>query len=318
MIVEIVGKGGITAKMVAYSAHPSKAGRPLITLQLRYPRFIHAEFMTHRVFSRNASSSRAIPVAKMLEQVRDDPAMPIHWGKNQPGMQANEEHNGLITVPPELMNAYGRFCGFGDALTTPQKTEREHWWRFLGWLAALGAEAFSQAGYHKQVVNRRLEADQFISVIVTATEWQNFFELRDHPDAQPEIRELARVMKEAIQQSRPQPLGYGEWHLPYVSESEHEQVGTTVARKLSAARCARVSYLTHDGQAPSVEKDLALFDRLVGSEPLHASPIEHQGTPLDPSDLYGRSSLCGNFRQWVQFRQVFQQGPVHPVAYSQE
>lgn len=294
MSVEITGNGGITVKMIAYSTHPSKAGCPLITLQLRYPRFIHAEFMTHRVFSRNASSSRAIPVAKMLEQVRDNPAMPVHWGKNQPGMQAHAELE-------------------GEAFYNTRSA-----WRQAAAAAADLAAKMDACGAHKQIANRILEPFQFIGVIVTATEWMNFFELRDHPDAQPEIRELARVMKAVIQQSRPTPLGYGDWHLPYVSESEYRKVGTTVARKLSAARCARVSYLTHDGQTPSVEKDLALFERLVGSEPLHASPIEHQGTPLDPNDLYGRASLCGNFRQWVQFRQVFQQGSVHPVAHSQE
>lgn len=304
-----MGQGGISAAVIAHSLHPADGCRPIVTIQLRYPRFIHAELMTHRVFSRNASSSRAIPVAKMLEQVRTDPAMPIHWGKNQPGMQAAVECDELILVPDVLADAYGRFCNNDGAFPVPQKTTREMWWRFLGWLQAHGAEAFSEAGYHKQVVNRRLEADQFISVIVTATEWNNFFELRDHPDAQPEIRELARVMKRAMQASRPVRLNYGEWHLPYVMPAEIKEYGYQVCRRLSAARCARVSYLTHDGQNPNVEKDFELFDRLVGGVPLHASPIEHQASPDPiwqwPAEV--NTSKWGNFVHWVQFRKLHEE-----------
>jgi thymidylate synthase ThyX len=257
-------------------------GNRLTTLQLVYPRFIHAEFMTHRVFSRNAASSRAIPVAKMIEQVRSRPAMPIHWGKNQPGMQANEQLE-------------------GEALAAVQ----------FAWIQAAGAAAdlaqvMTDVGAHKQVANRILEPFQLMQVIVTATEWANFFELRDHPDAQPEIRYLAQLMNAAMKASTPvfrlPSSGTAEcWHLPYVTEEERVEghFNPTYLAKLSAARCARVSYLTHDGSTPDAEKDLALYDRLVGSKPLHASPIEHQA-----ANTIGSSHWSKNFKGWQQFREM--------------
>jgi thymidylate synthase ThyX len=263
---------GITARVIEDSI--SQAGVRLTTLQLRYPRFIHAEFMTHRVFSRNASSSRAIPVAKMIEQVRTNPAMPVHWGKNQAGMQASAEMEGQQLET--MMRAW-------------QQAARE---------AAATAEFMEKHGLHKQVANRILEPFQFISVIVTATEWDNFFDLRAHPDAQPEIQALAVLMKIAMDKSTPKMLAQGVWHLPYVLEDEREKLDLNTLLKASAARCARVSYLTHDGENPTIEKDIALYDRLVGSVPLHASPIEHQATPIDSNEW------SGNFKGWQQYRKL--------------
>lgn len=265
----------ITAKVIEDSI--AENGVRLTTLQLCYPRFIHAEFMTHRVFSRNASSSRAIPVAKMIEQVRNDPAMPIHWGKNQAGMQANEE------LAPMA-----------------QDSARQLWMQAARDAASV-AQVMADVGLHKQVANRILEPYQYMHVIVTATEWENFFELRNHPDAQPEIHALAKVMHFALAESRPVQRQENEWHLPYVTRAERVAFNNDLdlLLKLSAARCARVSYLTHDGQTPSVEKDVALYDRLVGSKPLHASPIEHQATPLPEADMWS-----GNFRGWLQNRKI--------------
>jgi hypothetical protein len=264
----------------AASDHLGRGNR-LTTLQLVYPRFIHAEFMTHRVFSRNAASSRAIPVAKMIEQVRNRPAMPIHWGKNQPGMQANEQLEGA-------------------------KLERvQQGWILAARCAADIAEGMSKDGAHKQVANRILEPFQLMQVIVSATEWDNFWSLRDHPDAQPEIQYLARIMREAMNASTPvyrvNSSGTAEsWHLPYITAEERVQghFNPTYLAKLSAARCARVSYLTHDGKAPDAAKDLELYERLVGSEPLHASPIEHQAC-----NTIGSWSQSKNFRGWKQYRE---------------
>ena len=265
----------ISAKIIEDSIAGN--GVRLTTLQLKYPRLIHSEFMTHRVFSRNASSSRAIPVAKMIEQVRTDPAMPIHWGSNQPGMQARVELEGN-----DRLRAIAR-------------------WQLAAEAAASHAEVMMELGLHKQVANRILEPFQWIHVIVTATEWDNFFSLRAHPDAQPEIHALAEAMKQAFADSRPMPLEEGEWHLPYVTRLERATHlhDVDLLMKLSAARCARVSYLTHDGQAPDIEKDLALYERLVGSVPLHASPVEHQATPLPAADMWS-----GNFRGWLQYRKL--------------
>jgi thymidylate synthase ThyX len=273
----------IEAKIIEDSISPD--GIRLTTMQLMFPRFILPEFNTHRVFSRNASSSRAIPVAKMIEQVRTNPAMPVHWGKNQPGMQANEQ------------------------LTGPDLAGAQDLWDLAAQQAANIAETMNRIGLHKQVANRILEPFQHIHVVVTATDWDNFFALRCHPDAQPEIRELADRMAEAIGVSQPMIRGYGQWHLPYVSQDERDDISdplgsTATLLRISAARCARVSYLTHDGKTPDIEKDLELFQRLVGSEPIHASPTEHQATPLGGISL--RGNLCGNFDRWIQHRKIIE------------
>jgi len=265
----------ISAKVIEDSI--TQEGKRITTLQLVYPRFIHSEVMTHRLFSRNASSSRAIPVAKMIEQVSTDPAMPIHWGANQPGMQAKAE--------------------------VSDTAEARIYWVAAARSAAIMAEKMHTLGLHKQVANRILEPYQWIHVVLTATEWDNFFALRDHEDAQPEIRELAIQMKLAMAESVPSILYYGEWHMPYVTGkevlcSEVFGMGTMILCKVSAARSARVSYLTHDGAKPDIEKDLALFERLAGGIPLHASPLEHQATPGNTD--------TGNFVGWTQFRKLWE------------
>jgi thymidylate synthase ThyX len=259
----------------------SQAGVRLTTLQLRYPRFIHAEFMTHRVFSRNASSSRAIPVAKMISMVRNTPAMPIHWGANRPGMQAREE------------------------LPEPDRSYAIDLWTQAAEQAADIATAMEAYGLHKQVANRILEPFQWMSVIVTSTEWVNWDELRDHEDAEPNIRFLAGMMKQARADSKPvYRSGDGRyadaWHLPYITWDERMTFvrEPRMLARASAARCARVSFLNHDGSAPVLVKDLELADRLVGSRPLHASPVEHQARPM----LHELDQWSGNFRGWHQFR----------------
>lgn len=262
-------------KMICDSLSPT--GKRIVTMQLRYQRFIHAEFMTHRVFSRNASSSRAIPVAKMIEQVRNDPAMPVHWGKNMPGMQAREALKGA-----ELDVAV-------DA------------WHQAANNAANIAELMNTFGLHKQVANRILEPFQFINVVVTATEWDNFFELRTHPDAQPEFQVLAREMERVMSESQPEKVDFGGWHLPYISDEEKITLNANTLIRMSAARCARVSYLKHDNTSPDMASDLELFNRLVGSVPLHASPIEHQAMAAMTS-----TAVSNNFRGWTQFRQLYE------------
>jgi thymidylate synthase ThyX len=269
----------ITAKVIADSI--SLAGSRLTTLELRYPRFIHAEFMTHRVFSRNASSSRAIPVSRLIQDVLDDPAIPIHWGKNQPGMQAREEHDALVV--------------FRNDAVSPERA----------WLRARdvtigAAEQFTKAGYHKQIVNRLLEPFAHINVVVTATEWANFFELRDHEDAQPEIAVLARQMKASMDASTPQQLSPGQWHLPYVPDHERHELfdryrSNQGGCQVSAARCARVSYRTHDGAEPNRVKDQELYAKLAAGVPKHLSPTEHQATP-------DTLKFHANFYGWRQFR----------------
>ena len=305
----------ITAKVVADSV--GERSPRLTTLQLRYPKFIHGELTTHRVFSRNASSSRAIPVERLIQDVIDDPVYPSFWGKNQAGMQAAEECDARIDLDA------GVYFKSDDY-------SREEVWDYAREEAIAMARAFADAGYHKQIVNRLLEPFCHINVVVTATEWSNFFALRCHPAAQPEMRILAEAIRDAMAGSEPALLkaDAGEWHLPYV---DRDYENALVSRddtgpywkdepmiKISVARCARVSYLTQEGREPTVAEDLALYDRLVGATPLHASPCEHQATPdtgmfvtgvdrkiqdLSP-DRWNNWHLHGNLVGWIQYRKT--------------
>ena len=254
-------------------------GRELATFELCYWRPIHAEVMTHRDFSRNASSSRAIPVKKVLAQVWSHPARPMHWGANQPGMQADNELTGW-----------------------------RRWVAQAAWTAASKAVCacawvMNSVGLHKQVANRILEPFQRISVVLTASDLRNFFELRCHEDAQPEIYALAMSMRNALKKSNPRILKPGEWHLPYVTDAERATQDVGTLKSVSAARCCRVSYLKHDGTRANLAEDLKLCERLVGAEPLHASPFEHQATPdFLNYGLYSRPAMHGNLRGWIQHR----------------
>lgn len=251
----------ISAKTILRSRNLSKPDCVVSTLLLRYPRFIHAEFMTHRAISRNAASSRAIPVAKIIDDILTDTAMPIHWGKNQKGMQADEECDASIDLQQYF------------SLT------REKAWLVARDNAIAAAEAFSEAGYHKQVVNRLLEPFMHITVLATATEWDNFLELRDHPDAEPHIQMLAReIRKELERDDNITDLKPGEWHLPFTYEEKDERPISTDINdliKLSVARCASTSYKTVDGFDMTLERAIALHDKLVAARPIHASPAEH-------------------------------------------
>lgn len=271
----------ISAKIIADSV--SQQGIRITTMQLRYPRFIHAEFMTHRVFSRNASSSRAIPVKRMIEDIKRDPAMPVFWGSNQPGMQAGAE---LVDIMIE---------------------ECEETW-IQGMEAAITyVEDLMSFGLHKQIANRILEPWAHINVLVTSTDYSNFYALRRHKDAQPEIKVLADEMFKAQEESEPVSMAHGAWHLPYILPDEVEMPKADLI-KISIARCARVSYLTHDGRQTTADEDIALHDRLIGSTPLHASPAEHQATPDEyPVDTWSgwlNAEQHGNLFGWIQYRKT--------------
>lgn len=270
----------ITAKIVLDSVSPK--GHRLTTLQLRFPRIILAEFNTHRVFSRNASSSRAIPFSRLVREVREDPFVPVHWGANRPGMQASEEVSLLKIWAARKL------------------------WLGSMWVATSLASVMSKIGVHKQVVNRLIEPWAHVNVLVTSTDYSNFLKLRDHPDAQPEIHELAIRMREALEASVPLKREIGQYHLPYVSltdaldlsEEKNPIKYHALVTKVSVARCARVSYKLHDGSESSIEKDLELYEKLVGSEPLHASPAEHQAQVTETE------ASSGNFgvTDWLQYR----------------
>lgn len=300
----------ISAKVVEDSCHISGSHR-ITTLELRYPRCIHAEVMTHRVFSRNASSSRAIPVKRLIQDVLDDPFVPRYWGSNKPGMRAGEE------LDEDVLVWANREDWMDPRLVIHRAAyRRDDAWLKTMHLAVDAARGFAEAGYHKQIVNRLLEPFSHISVLVTSTEWDNFFTLRDHGAAEPHIRDLAREMRGALARSEPRSLGHGEWHLPYVKL--HERIGhedLSLPLKLSVARCARVSYLRHDGENPSLEDDVGLYDRLISERPPHASPLEHQATPDSKFPQFhtrhgewASPQFHGNFVGWVQHRKVVERG----------
>ena len=297
----------IEAKIIADSQCRVTKGR-LTTFQLRYPRFIHAECKTHRLIniddlevdlmheislmddkdlSRNASSSRAVPVALLIEEAYTNPAMPVRFGANRAGMQdKGGNHDGVLDVYT--------YNGF-------KSMDAEEAWRFAAAQAADLAESFAEAGYHKQVVNRLLEPFTHINVVVTATQWNNFFALRRHEAADPTMRALADAMWDVMQASTPVELTGTDWHLPYVSQEEKETYSVEDTLIMSAARCARVSYSKHDGSSPSLEDDRKLYERLVTADLVHASPLEHQGRP-DPR--CEACSLWGNFQGFVQYRKT--------------
>ena len=285
----------VSAKVIKDSISPD--GVRITTLELEYPRMVHSELMTHRVFSRNSASSRAIPVSKVIELVESNPAMPVHWGKNQAGMQAKEELDDL------------------------NKEAVRQLWLEAAKQAVSIAKVMADIGAHKQVVNRILEPFQHMKVVVTSTEWANWDWLRDHPDADPTIHALAKEMKRVRNESTPEELSYGEWHLPYVTSErskvyaernyfdEHgEPITLEQARMISASCCAQTSYRKQDG---SLEKAEDIFKKLIESEPCHASPVEHQATPISADwgsgvtheDWQGQQ-WSANFRGWVQFRQL--------------
>ncbi len=258
----------IEAKIVADSMSPS--GVRLTTYSIVYPRFVHSELLTHRVFSRNAASSRAIPVKKFMKTLRENPASPVWWGKNQPGMQAKDELTGFRLWMSKRM------------------------WIFACYLMLFCAWVFDKLGLHKQIANRILEPWFHMRTIITATEWQNFFALRMHPDAQPEIRALAFAMQKQMDESLPKNLTLKEWHLPYVTDEERKTLDTATLLKVCTARCCRVSYLNHEGKV-ELDKDLKLHARLLADG--HMSPFEHAALPLEDAN-----SWSGNFRGWHQYR----------------
>lgn len=291
---------GFGARILADSISPSKIR--LTTFELTFPRIILAELNTHRMLSRNSASSRAIPVEKMLRMVDDDPYVPSHWGKNQKGMQAEVE------------------------LTVEEQDIARRQWLLARDSAMAHAKIMLEIGLHKQLTNRLLEPFMWHTAICSATEWQNVFHLRDNSAAHPEIQRIIHAARELYDASTPDDLDMHEWHLPLVIGIELHHVGTgwweidgdgiygnadvdwAKWTKISVARCARVSYLTHDGKR-DVAEDLALYDRLV--TPGHLSPLEHAARPIrsiqgEPNtrSVYWKDDnwWCGNFRGWMQHR----------------
>ena len=293
----------ITATVIADSV--SDEGIRMTTMEIEYPRFILAELNTHRMLSKNSASSRAIPVKAMHDHIRANTAAPVSWGKNQSGMKAREVLDVEDTVEAMMLWDHAR----DSALEF--------------------SNALAELNLHKQIVNRVTEPWMIMKTVISGTEWTNFFWLRDHPDAQPEIQELARKMKSAMDESEPEHLAVGEWHLPYVTcvrnqagtleyfDADGDQITLVDARVVSASCCAQVSYRKNDD---SLDKAWRVFRQLIESVPAHASPIEHQATPIPATvmcrfepetwvpgvtHVSANSDLwSGNLRGWIQFRKT--------------
>jgi len=259
-------------KILADSLNPKNIR--LTTFEISFPRIVLSEFNTHRVFSRNSSSSRAIPIITIINRVKTDPFIPEYWGKNQKGMSADEE-------------------------LTPEQIEKakEIWLRSRDSQIGFATE-FMDLGVHKQISNRLLEVWMYQTVIVSATEWTNFFNLRDEKNAQPEIRKIAQMMKKAYKSNEPVPLNSGEWHRPLLDDKDvlSAKYGKEDMNKICVGRCCRVSYLTHDG-IRDPQKDIELANKI--GEDHHMSPFEHCAKAMVDEKKYG------NFRGWKQYRKYF-------------
>lgn len=299
------GNCGISAKIIKDSIN--KYGNRITTFELEYPRLILSEVNTHKMLSKNSASSRAIPISAMHDHIRANTATPVHWGQNQSGMSARAEVD-------ELTKGHAKTIWDGG---------RD--------IAIAISKMLSMLGIHKQIANRVTEPWMMMKTVLTGTEFENLWWLRDHDDAQPEFHELAHCMHVAYSLSTPEVLYSNEWHLPYIDTervdgrliySVHgKEVDLETAKKISASCCAQVSYRKNDD---SEEKADIIFDRLINSTPMHASPVEHQARPIpaphgsqmliDEIDKWEQLGIThmrhdktfwsANFKGWCQYRQM--------------
>jgi len=303
----------INATIIADSVNNNN--NRITTFEIEFHRFILPELLTHRLFSRNTSSSRAIPVLTQIKQVWNNPATPIYWGCNQAGMQANSELTGISKW-------------FARTL-----------WNTASKFAAILAYLTAKAKLHKQITNRILEPFVLVKMVLTATEFDNFFYLRCHKDAQPEIKELADKMYTQYHKSNPTPLEIGEWHLPYIRRMPNFDLGILEywafnyetklsledAKLISASACAQVSYRALD---MTLDKAKLIYNRLITSAPPHASPMEHQATPMEQptQNIYegkvhiedgithidtSANAWSGNLKGWIQLRHLIPNNTCH-------
>lgn len=284
---EVIGKNGISARIVAKSKSAHN-GTIIPTWEYDAPKCILAELNTHGMLVKNAQSSRAVPVKKVIEQIRSGPVTPVHWGGNQAGMVAGKEIDTPIT-----------FSALWQGQDAFEKDTSDAWEYTAGKVADL-MESWEIAGYHKQIVNRIGEAFTMVRGVITGTEIDNFFHLRYHPHADPYIQELARCMWEAYELAETEVLHEGEWHTPYVEHCRGEDEGALLeyhhnglgidlerAKQVSAAACGQVSYRKLDLSQETVER---VWDRLMSGDIIHASVTGHQATPMR---CYELSDNCG-------------------------
>lgn len=253
----------------------------ITTFEVTYPRFIMAELNTHRTIAKSSASSRAIPVAKRIHDVAAFPFIPAVFGKNMRGMQAEE------------------------VVSDREAAEARQIWQELISTSIKAAILFEKLGVHKQLANRVLEPYAYATTVLTGTEWDNFFKLRNHPAAQPEFQELARLMEEAYDSNVPY---YNQnAHLPYIQPDE-EHLDVAILRRVSSARCARVSYKSLETGKPStIAEDERLCIRLM--EQGHMSPFDHVATAdklisrePDGKLSWERKEDHRHFYGWIPYR----------------
>lgn len=289
----------LSAQILADSINP--AGDRITSWLLKYPRYVHSEFMTHRVFGRNAASSRAIPFNKMVAEVLKCPATPEKWGAEQRGMQSGDE----LT---------------GDALVQCQ----EAWQRCVEKVAEEAARMHS-LGLHKSICNRPLEFAAHMTVLATTTEHPNFYALRAHKDAEPTFQVLAYKMLRAWCNSVPAQLAWGDWHGPWMDRMP-EDMPMEDRLKVLTARYARLSYLTFDNEF-SIDKDMELYHKLMVADPLHASPSEHVAraeesfwTVIGSKTVRTQFSIEGNdqaqYRGFTPYRKLVPRETTHELDYA--
>lgn len=291
----------IYAKVLADSI--SKYGHRLTTFEVQFPKCLLSEHNTHRMLSRNFSSSRAIPNSRFTDAESFEPQ---YYGSNKPGMQASE-------------------------LVISEEDKARRIWEKLIRYSKTGSKMLNDLNLHKQWSNRPNDWHIMCKGIVSGTEWTNFLWLRYHESAQPEFVELARLISHQLDVSEPALLAPGEWHLPYIKSVRSitdsklmyydsvtgQELSLDIAQKVSSSCCAQVSYRQLD---ESVDKSLSIYERLLGSDRKHASPLEHQGTPID-IDYNVTRAMCmwdegithmkrngslwsANFQGFIQYRQL--------------
>jgi thymidylate synthase ThyX len=289
----------ISAEIIADSIN--EKGDRITSFIVTCPRIVLAEFNTHRMLSRNSASSRAIPFETMVKKVQEEPFIPIKWQKDHKGMQGTEYEVNPIEI--EIKNEV---------------------WIQASRDAVRNAKELNRLDTTKQLCNRLLEPFLYHTIIVTATDWENFFALRAHDAAEIHIADLAYKMLKLYNENTPKKLNPGEWHIPFGDKMDFTgltSIGneTTIMNpmlrvKIATARCARVSYLNYEGK-DDYSADLKLHDRLASMG--HWSPFEHCAKAMTPQEMHDNirgnrneiynkvSGWSGNFKGFIQYRKTF-------------
>lgn len=276
----------ILAQILAHSINPQ--GIPLTSWLLQYNKSVHAELMTHRVFSRNAMSSRAVPTKESIRLITENPALPVRWGGHQKGMQQGEELTGEILAEAKHLDKHLR-----------------------EWALAVAAKA-DDLGVHKSIVNRWIDPWAHIQTIVTMTNPANWFALRAHSAAEPIVQVLAYRMLNEYIHTTPNFLDFGEWHIPFMDDQTRD---LSIENKLrvATARCCWVSYGKPMKALTTLEDAFHRHDECIRAP--HWSPLEHMAQVIDdkrPGKFtegypWSNFDINGVPSGWGQYRKLYKE-----------